>query len=159
MTPLEILKRLELLSWDIILVGWDNGWVNRNDIINYALQLLINGKDEGDINLAVIAGGDCYNDTEIHELVISYLVAKGEQIPLSKERVSDAIDKWRLAHLINIEESNHSDENKLSRLQDIYADFDYPPDMESCSIYSQDSTDPLVALRNTILQLRDKFQV
>ena len=75
--------------------------------------------------------------------------------------VSDScdLDKWRLAFLLCIESSEASDEIKLSQLQEIYAEFNYPLDMMSCSIYSQDNIAPLVAMHQVVEGLRKRLFV
>ncbi|WP_330924938.1 DUF2247 family protein [Candidatus Sororendozoicomonas aggregata] len=146
MTPIEILRKLDLLCWSVIFFGFRKGWVSRKDLSGYALYLLNNGSnDEG---VALIASAENLEDEELLSLISSQI-----------ETVDDALDieKWRLANLIQISELNANEQMKVNRLQEVYANFGYPEDMASCSIYSQDKVDPLVAMMEVIAQLRVKL--
>jgi len=99
-------------------------------------------------DVAVIAGGEYLNDEELLGLMLK-----------QAEKTDDIyeLDKWRLAFLLSVEMSVDSDEDKVSRLQEVYADFNYPEDMSSCSIYSKDDMSPLVAMQNLVKELRVRF--
>jgi hypothetical protein len=64
---------------------------------------------------------------------------------MSYDKKIDAIEKWRFAHISWLLQSESSDEEKVSALQELYAEFGFPEDMASCSIYSGDQIDPLLA--------------
>jgi hypothetical protein len=148
MLPLNVLIDLGLASWSTMLLGFRKRWVRRDDIFEYAInQLLIGSESE---RVAIIAGGRYLSDEELVEIV-------SKQIEV-ENCVAD-IDKWRLAFLLCVDASDDSDENKIKRLQEIYADFDYPEDMASCSVYSQDRGDPLVAMKQVVNRLREKFSL
>lgn len=38
---LESIDRLGLMGWDVLVVGWDRGWVTREDVSRYALDRLL----------------------------------------------------------------------------------------------------------------------
>ena len=156
MTSVEVLARLGLLSWHVLLLGWEKGWVTRDDIIDYAVHLLAANKDQGDENIAAIAAGENYSNDELKQFITS--LTKHREGGLLAENAGAEIEKWRLAQLISINESELSEEEKLQRLQDVYAEFGYPEDMASCSIYSQDNIDPLLAMVRVITALKEKFQ-
>lgn len=146
MSPMKILINLGLLCWSTILLGLREGWVSRNDVIAYAVDLLVNGNNDEDV--AVIAGGDPLGDDELYKLISNQIV--------QTDNAAD-LDKWRLAHLLNIAESEDDEQTKLDRLQEIYTKFDYPEDMASCSIYSQDQIDPLVAMMQVVEELKSRL--
>ncbi|TKK33441.1 DUF2247 domain-containing protein [Pseudomonas sp. CFBP13528] len=146
MSPFNILMDLRLVCWSILLVGFERCWVDRRDIFNFALeQLLVDPKNE---SVAVLAGGEYLSDEELIDIVSKQV----KQFDL----VAD-IDKWRLAFLFCIESSDTSDESKTKALQEVYANFDYPEDMASCSIYSQSTIPPLLAMRQVIEALKQRF--
>lgn len=147
MKSIEVLKEQNLICWSVLLAGLQRGWVEKSDIANYAIDILSAGLDNGDENIAVLAGADSISDTEIKNLLLQV----GGKI-VSPE----SIEKWRLAKLTALEESALSEEEKLGGLQDVYAEFDYPEDMASCSIYAQGSVDPLVAMTEVISALKEK---
>ena len=45
-SPIKILINLGLLCWSTILIGLRKGWVSRKDVIDYAVDLLVNGSNE-----------------------------------------------------------------------------------------------------------------
>lgn len=149
MKPIEVLIQLSLLCWNTLFLGWKNGWASKKDIINYAVSLLSEEKDENNETVSVIAGGDYLEDEELQTLVSE----------LVNDVKGDALDKWRLAHLICISEMSGTEQEKIDQLQEIYAKFDYPEDMSSCSIYAKDEIDPLAAMMQVTNNLRQKFGV
>lgn len=146
MSLINILINLGLLDWSTILLGLKKGWMSRKDAINYAVDLLVNGNDGEDV--AIIAGGESLGDEELFNLISN----QAEQTSNA-----DDCDKWRLAHLINIAESDDDEQTKLDKLQEVYANFDYPEDMASCSIYSQDEVAPLVAMVKVVEELKRRL--
>jgi len=146
MSPIKVLIDLGLLCWSTIHLGLRRGWVNRKDVIDYAISLLVKGND--DEGVAIIAGGEPLSDDELLNLISNHI-----------EKTDDVtnLDKWLLAHLLYITESNDDKQSKIDELQEVYANFDYPEDMISCSIYSQDEIDPLVATIKVIEKLRSRL--
>ncbi|MEA9976449.1 MULTISPECIES: DUF2247 family protein [unclassified Pseudomonas] len=146
MSPLGVLSSLGLACWSTIFLGFKKRWIGREDIFEFAMNQLLNGCESE--RVAIIAGGEYLSDEELLEVISKQM----EMASCVAE-----IDKWLLAFLLCIDSSNDSDEDKINRLQEIYADFDYPEDMASCSIYSQDGVDPLVAMSRVVERLRDRF--
>lgn len=146
MSPFKILSELRLACWSTISLGFRKGWVRRSDIFDYAIGQLMSG-DAGQ-EVAQIAGGEYFSDEELLELI--------EDKQQGQNAVSD-LDKWRLAFLLSIEWSGDSEEDKLCRLQEVYADFDYPEDMALCSIYSQGEVSPIVAMSWVVKKLQDEL--
>lgn len=146
MSPINVLINLGLLGWSTILLGLKKGWIRRKDVIDYAVDLLVNGNNDEDV--AIIACGESLGDDELLNLISNH-AERGDN--------PDDFDKWRLAHLISIVESDEGEQTKLDRLQEVYANFDYPEDMASCSIYSQDEIDPLVAMEKVVEELKRRL--
>lgn len=146
MLPIEIMINLGLLCWSTILLGLKKGWVSRKDVIDYAVGLLVDGnEDEG---VVTIAAGESLEDDELFNIVSNQVA--------QTDNAAD-LDKWRLAHLLYIAESDDDEQIKLDRLQEVYANFDYPEDMASCSIYSQDEIDPFMAMTEVVDKLRSRL--
>ena len=150
MSPFKMLIGLGLMCWSTIVFGFRRGGVKRNDIFDYAVTQLVNGVHADSEDVAIIACGEYLSDDELLGLI-------SKQIE-STDDVSDS-DKWRLAFLSWIEASGDSDEDKINRLQEVYADFDYPEDMTSCSVYSQDGIPPLLAMSQVVEVLRERFSL
>ena len=149
MKPIEVLIKLDLICWNTLLFGWKNSWVNRESIASYAAGLLSEGVDNNDENIALMAANSSLDDDEILSLLEK----------LCDNADDDVIDKWRLSNLICIAEVSMSDQEKIDAVQEVYAKFDYPEDMASCSIYTQDNQDPLMVMVQVIESLKSKFGV
>jgi len=140
--------QMGFVSCQTLSVGLAHGWIGKADISHYATRLLTSGGDNGDIDFAVLAGADSLDDSEVTSLL-------SKKAGLTDEL--RAMDEWRYAKLVELNESEDSDDRKLDKLQDLYADFDYPQDMYSCSIYSQSEVPPLVAMRGLISSLQHRL--
>ena len=101
------------------------GWVTKSDIAGYAIELLSDGLDNYDENITVLASADSSEDSEVQELMLQVVGGLN----------SEALEKWRLVILSALNESVLTEEEKIDKLQELYAEFDYPEDMSSCSIY------------------------
>ncbi|MGX1172913.1 DUF2247 family protein [Pseudomonas sp. R151218B TE3479] len=146
MSPFKILSELGLVCWSTIFLGFRKGWVKRSDVFDYAIGQLMS-EDAGQ-EVALIAGGEYLSDEELLGLI--------EKKQQGQDTVSD-LDKWRLAFLLCIGRSGDSEENKVFRLQEVYADFDYPEDMALCSVYSQGEVSPLVAMSWVVKKLQGQL--
>jgi hypothetical protein len=150
MKPIDELKELALICWSTLLVGLQKGWVTKSDIADYATKLLSKGIDNNE-DIAVLANADFYDDLEVKELML--------RITNEPNFEAAAVEKWRLAILLALNKSILPEEEKIDKLQELYAEFDYPEDMFSCSIYSQDTVDPLAAMVDVISSLKKKFNI
>ena len=148
MKPIDALRILSLVSWSMLYIGFQRGWVKKSDIADYATNQLSADMDNGDENIAVLASAYSLDDSEVLDLLLK---VGGD------EKYQNSIEKWRLAKLVALSESVLCEEEKLYKLQELYAEFDYPEDMAPCSVYSKDSVDPLVAMSELILALKNKF--
>ncbi|MBL1230085.1 DUF2247 family protein [Enterococcus sp. BWB1-3] len=107
-------------SWQEILSGMENKIIDRSDVINYATRVLEEGILGFDWVLK-IAIADEYED------ILPYIY---ELINLEDSEEDSMIqDKWRYFILKELyaKKSNYEDFNE--KVEEIYADFDYPEDM------------------------------
>ena len=146
MGRVSALIEFKLLNWSTLVLGWNKGWADRKDAMEYAAYLLVNGSDTDEV--AVIAGGADFSDEALLEFV-------SQQVENS-DNAAD-LEKWLLVHLVEISELDEGEQTKLDRLQEVYADFNYPEEMAPCSIYSQSEIEPLVAMEQAIEQLKRKL--
>jgi len=145
----DTLKQLNLLCWPVLVIGFQKKWVSKNDIEDYAISLLDNDPDQCN-NISILASAGFLESYEIETLLL--------KINLHIEP-AEALDMWRLAVLITLKNANYPDDQKISELQQIYSEFEYPEDMQTCSIYSQDNIDPLIAMSDVIKLLKNKFSI
>ncbi|MBW1617016.1 MAG: DUF2247 family protein [Deltaproteobacteria bacterium] len=156
MKAINKLIELNLLCWFSLIAGIKRGWASRQDIINYAVSML---NDKTDYDIILIAGGEEYDDLELKLRIKNYINSQYPNNQKQEELFQLAYEKWRLAHLLILSENEFSFEQNLEQLQEIYAMFDYPEDMKSCSIYSQDEIDPIIAMGKVIDDLKIKFSI
>lgn len=145
------LKKLDLVTWPTLLVGFENQFVSKEDIADYAISLLEKSSDCG-ANVALLACASDYDIWEIDDMLKKQIVLED----LVKEV---EMDKLKLAALLSLKESTLSEKEKCDKLQEIYSIFNYPDDMAECSIYSNSSTSPLQAMHNLIIALRKKYAI
>lgn len=147
MSIYDQLKKLNLASWSTLLVGFDSGFISRQDIEDYATSLL-EEKSSFNLDIALLASIDDYDSNEMRKMIEKQLNLKY----LDKEV---EIKKIKLAALLSLEESSLSEEDKCYKLQKLYAEFNFPNDMSECSIYSTNSKiSPLSAMHNLIVSLK-----
>ena len=111
----ELAKR-NLVDWPTLAIGLNNGWINKDAVSEHAFKLLSAGQQDSDI--AVLAGSDALSDDEVVALLAT--LCKKEGIDLQEKR-SHALEKWRLAMLSELQHSSLADEDKIERLQELYA--------------------------------------
>ena len=146
MEPFKVLIELGLLDWSCIWLGFNRGWVSREDVYDYAISLLEGG--EFSENVAILAGGRYLDEKEFESLILRE-IKSDDQV--------ESLDKWRLAHLLSIASSSDSLDEKVCKLQEVYAEFGYPEDMMSCSIYSSEHICPLEVMNAVIKKLKQNM--
>lgn len=167
---IDVLRQLGQLDWRTLFLGWRRRWATRSDVIDVALGWLEENPDEKDSRIARLAGGESLEDAELEAALASYVAAHSG--PLPSDRDSVELDKWRLAHLRLLADSALDPEAKLARLEELYAEFDYPEDMAACSRYYTSSSQqehgwavgdqcssPLEAMEAVLEELSEKLGV
>lgn len=139
----NILLDLGMLSWATLYTGLENNWLSREDIIQFAVDCVLHGNE--DQTVLLISTGEDFTDEEFVKL----LKKKIKLIVEDRE-----LKIWRLAHLLHLEATECSEQYKIDKLQEIYADFGYPEDMADCSIYSQSKNNPIDVMGQVIQKLK-----
>jgi hypothetical protein len=146
----EELLELNLIDWPTLYIGFKKGLISKKDIEDYA-TLLLTEPSFFEQDIALLANATNYDENAIEDMLTKLFDLNS----LIKE---NEIDKLKLAALLNIEKSPISNQEKCDKLQNLYADFDYPEDMADCSIYSTSpNISPLKAMNKLIFSLRGKF--
>lgn len=142
-----------MICWMSILVGLERFWVNRKDVTDYAIKFLSNrdnneNKYDNDITDLLV---NEYSHHELEDFISNYI---RKVYPNNYEELYRlAIKKWTLVHLLLIDDLDILENEKIEKLQEIYAYLDYPNDMHFCSIYSQGNKCPLVVMKDLIKKL------
>jgi hypothetical protein len=130
---LMVMNDYGLLDWSSLWVGFKRGWVQKKDIIDYAVDWLLRYSEEENQHIILLAGGEFMDERDFQDEFVNYLKEEIEALPDIYQ--SEEVDKWRLAALKCLQNNNITDEDKLGQLELMYADFDYPEDMAQCSQY------------------------
>lgn len=166
----DLLRDLGLLNWSTLLVGWERRLVSRADLIGFAVAWLLKHPAEEDSRIVEMASGENLDDAELTALLSDYVeTASGA---CEEEGYSSPLDRWRLAEVWILASSELGAETKLDRLEQLYADYDYPEDMARCSRYYVDPSQeqdgwaigdscqsPLDAMGTLLLELCTRFGV
>jgi hypothetical protein len=147
----DAMKKANFWGWHTLLIGMQRGWCDKEDVIEYAQEILGHASGAPDDDLVTIAWGREIPNDELVSTVSHFLAAHGEA--MSPEREREATDKWRFAHLSCLLQKECSDEEKVNELQELYAEFGFPDDMAACSIYNPSDVPPLVAAKGVVDKL------
>ena len=166
---LESIDRLGLMGWDVLLVGWDRGWVTREDVSRFAIDRLLSeavGSDDMNTVMSLaLAESEKLDHLDIKALLESLIRDSFDQ------KTAIGKDKWRLVVLISLDAEPLDWEAKVNTLQEVMAEFGYPPDMSHCFRYgpsqfaidkglaSQEDLkrDPLEEMKRVIGDLKDRL--
>jgi len=161
-----LMNSLGLLDWKALSIGWDRGWATRADVAGYAVNRLQSDAGDDIAAVASLASVEGLDDEAIRGLLVRLAGEQAEEDGIAQE-------KWRLVRLLDLDGMDLGWDEKVTRLEELGAEFGYPPDMRLCTRYgpsqasidagvaSQDdlSTDPLDALRLVITSLKRRLGV
>lgn len=157
MNALDVVKREGLLSWHTLIYGLSHKWCEKQHLVAYADDHLLNAVDDVDLDLLQISSGLEMKDGDLIQIGLHFLEAHGQ--PMSDEKKEESKEIWRFAKLRSLLEASISSEEKLTQLQELYAEFGFPDDMSSCSIYAGDAVDPLLAAQHVADRLAHRFNL
>ena len=165
----EVMAQMGLLTWQSIYVGWQHRWISKNELIKFVVNWLSYYHEEHNKALLELATAEPYSDCQIDTLLFKYLDTSHSL--LNESDIQIEIDKWRLAFLVELACCKIDDEEKLDRLENLYAEFSYPEDMKACSRYyippefdneiilGRNVGSPLVAMDELIRELKAKYSL
>lgn len=147
-------------DWGTLYVGLKMDVIKINDITNYAVEFLANHQEINNPSIIQLAWGgedidyvclleNILNDSNIKELNLDSDVWEIEK------------RKWRFGILTYLNIKHQDDyEELLNKIAEVYADFNYPEDMDSFINYltPQDNTNPsLYSKEENITRLINLF--
>lgn len=152
-TIIEALDDLKLLNWDVLAYGRQRGWVTTGDLNRFATARLAAAIDDADLPaVAELASAERLSDAEVDELLF-------QLIPGRPSQDGTASDSWRLAKLLELQSQDLAWAAKVTRLEELTAEFGFPADMQGCSRYAAGSADPLDEMGAVIVNLRNQLGV
>lgn len=167
-----LMQTLGLLDWPSLWVGLERGWVWADDLIAFSTQWLLEHPDEDNEHITLLAGGESLDEAELRDMLGNHLREVSGETP--DPRAAPEVDKWRLAALCLLDQSDLPPDEKLDALEELRAEFDYPEDMRACSRYYVPPQfagrqfavgehlpweDPFEAVQAVIAKLRKQFGV
>ncbi|KKB73248.1 MULTISPECIES: DUF2247 family protein [Bacillus] len=129
---MTILKQNNInYDWKTLYVGVRLGLIEQDDITNYAVEFLTAHPDSNNNDIIQLAWGESDND---YERKLENILKESDVDDIFPE--SDVWQyekrKWRFAILIHFKKIHQDDfEGLLNKVAEVYADMDYPEDMES----------------------------
>lgn len=152
-------KYFDLISWDCIYWGIRKQLIEPENAVIYANKIIENNPD-GDtleiIELLIIGKADKESVLPLIERMFS------DKKDLEKKK-SSALRMLRLILLLEIKETAIDNQGLLDEAEKIYADFDYPLDMECFISYMPVRDDKYDvskhSLQENLQRLADKFNM
>lgn len=131
MKEFNLLNSCDLVSPDVLYLGYHRLWINTQELSNYACDRMLAGDNSETI--CYLAG--LLSDDD--KFSIKQYLQDWTQQQVSKSFLyeSEAADRWRYAFLKMILEKQLSYEQKVEKIQEVFADFAYPHDMIRCTPY------------------------
>ncbi len=152
-TTTDILNTLNLLSWDVLACGRQRGWVTAGDLSRFATSCLSSALSDEKLNaVAELASAEKLSATEVDQSL-------SQLSPEPSRQECRELDCWRLAMLIKLQSQDLGWDEKVTRLEEVAAEFGYPADMQGCSRYSTGTSDPLDEMEWVIMNLRNQLGV
>lgn len=117
----EIRTKITNWTWQELKYGLQKELIFPQDIIDFAINTL----SESTLNFDVVLQLSIKNSDEEIEKELNFLCQS--EFQESEEKISN---KWRYVILENLYNKNNQINNVQEKLDMLYADFDYPKDME-----------------------------
>lgn len=148
----SILKETALVDWAVLHFGWRKSWVTRREVDYYLMFPGEMMRLQECSPASALPSPNAVGDPEICELLTRLARVTGAERSVGR-------DKWRFALLLALQRSEASREVKLEMLDLMTSRFDYPADMEQCTLHSMWSGrgDPLTFMDALIEQLRVRY--
>jgi len=122
---MKLLNELKILDWQVVLLGYDNGWLQRKDVVDFALTRVEN-RNSMDIE-SCIAFSNNDSDSEFADLVSEI---KSTNSLFDENNQSKTLSKWKYLRLYMIMENESlSEEEKYLLLNELYYEFGLPDEM------------------------------
>ncbi len=129
MEPLTILRDDGLLSLEVIVLGFDRGWIGAETVAAFATEAILVG-DEHPVAVELAMCEECPRDA-----ILPLLHRWSGTAVLAPAAEDDAFRRWVFAHLKALARSGLGIETTLDRLEELYAELGYPELMRALSRY------------------------
>lgn len=161
----QIIHDLGLLSWKTAEVGFRRRWIDGESVAELAV-LALSQTATTDSELAALSVAGTLAHSEIEDLLG---VVADRLDPVTDE--ATVIKRWMLGRLIGLRRRSLDDEWLLDRIEEAYAEFGYPEELDGVSRYNftpeeratdlaigDQSTSPLEALDRAVMMLQEHLR-
>ena len=131
--PVDVLTHLGLLDWPTLTVGARRGWATAADVAEFATNWLVEHPADNDPRILELAMVDASGGEGVLTLLDAYVVSTTGASP--GYEISREVDRWRLASLKLLVDSDSEPEAIFGEFEELYAEFGYPEDMAPCGRY------------------------
>lgn len=128
----DILKKSKInYDWKTLYAGYTLDLITYSDITNYAVEFLTSYPKTNNQNIIQLAWGG--NDFDCESLLVNILKdSNSDDLNLDADVWQFEKRKWRFGILTYLEKIHQDDfEELLNKVAEVYADFNYPEDMDS----------------------------
>jgi hypothetical protein len=128
---LRILKERDLSDWSVLLAGLQMGWIDPQDVVDEAVDVLERSEQalDSDSGVVQLAGADGAGTAEVEHMLVEL---SGQATERKRDWTKDA---WRYALLRHLRETTKDETELLEKVAAIYRDFSYPVDMREAIFY------------------------
>ncbi|WP_339191771.1 DUF2247 family protein [Bacillus sp. FSL K6-1003] len=156
----DVLKQYKIkYDWKTLYVGLKLDLINYGDVTNYAVDFLTRHPETNDQNIIQLAWGD--QDFDYESLLLSILKESNiDGLNLDADALQVEKRKWRFGMLVFLKKKHQKDsEELLNQIAEVYADFNYPEDMDSFINYlpSKDNLQSKYSKEENIARLINLF--
>ncbi|WFE14107.1 DUF2247 family protein [Bacillus atrophaeus] len=118
-------------DWKTLYVGLTLDLIKYGDITNYAVEFLTRHPETNNQNIIQLAWGD--KDFDYESLLLNILKESNiDDLNLDVDSWQVEKRKWRFGVLVYFKKMYQEDfEELLNQIAEVYADFNYPEDMDS----------------------------
>lgn len=118
-------------DWRTLYVGLELNLIEYSDIVNYAVEFLVNHPEISNQNIIQLAWG--VDDLDYEDLLVDILKESHiNDLNLDADVWQFEKRKWRFGILAYLKMKHQDDyEGLLNKVAEVYADFNYPEDMDS----------------------------
>ncbi|WNZ53767.1 DUF2247 family protein (plasmid) [Microbulbifer sp. MKSA007] len=131
------------ISWQLLLYGFEHDIIDRKQLSELATKWVVEdvlGKEQ-----SIICAAEYYESEVVYSTLKALTAQENQEASVS--------EIWRYVLLKSLIYSCIPNQEKIDRLQQLYSQFDYPADMENCSIYSASKHCPIEAAQDLITKM------
>jgi len=129
MTAAQVLVQRGLLDATTALRGWREDWLSGSQVSDWAVAALVADDGGVDPDLVALTSAERLPPADVQDLLEARAAAETTAEEVAHQR-------WMLAALLALRDEPLGDEERLDRLDELYADLGYPEELRYISRYN-----------------------